>query len=164
MIWLTAVNARLSRWSMYIGVTCLLCIVATIVISVILRYGFNKAPSWSEQVALLLIINVAMFGAAAGIRDEGHIGMDSLTTFLSPQAQKAIGNINGVLTILFGIALVWGGTLMAISVLPNKITAIGISEAWRYLPCIIAGSFIISFSIEHLIAMAKGQEVVPSWH
>jgi TRAP-type C4-dicarboxylate transport system permease small subunit len=161
---LTAVNARLSRWSMYIGVTCLLGIVATVLVSVILRYGFNKAPPWSEQVALLLIINVALFGAAAGIRDHGHIGMDSLTTFLSPQAQRLIGNINGVLTILFGMALVWGGILMAISVYPNKITVLTISESWRYVPCIVAGTFIISFSIEHLVAMFKGQEVVPSWH
>ena len=50
---------------MYIAVACLLAIVATILNAVIMRYGFNAAPSWSEQVALLLVINVAMFGGAA---------------------------------------------------------------------------------------------------
>jgi TRAP-type C4-dicarboxylate transport system permease small subunit len=63
---------------MYIAVACLLGIVGVVVGSVIWRYALNDAPSWSEQVALMLVINVAMFGAAAGVRDEGHIGMESL--------------------------------------------------------------------------------------
>ena len=45
---------------------------------VVLRYVFNDAPPYVEQVALLLVISVAMFGAAAGVRDAGHIGLDSL--------------------------------------------------------------------------------------
>lgn len=149
---------------MYIAVTSLLGIVGTVLGSVIWRYVLNNAPSWSEQVALLLVINVAMFGAAAGIRDEGHIGMESLVGLLPKPIQFWIGNMNGYLTITFGVALIWCGTLMAISVYPNRITSIGITEAWRYVPCVVAGVLFILFSIEHLIAMFTGKEVTPSWH
>jgi len=161
---LTCLNARLSRWAMYIAVTCLLGIVVTILSSVILRYGFNAAPSWSEQVALLLVINVAMFGAAAAIRDEGHIGMESLVGLLPKPYQFWIGNANGCLIIIFGMSLIYGGSLMAVSVFPNKITALNISEAWRYVPVVISGTLTILFSIEHMIASVTGKEVVPSWH
>ena len=65
MNWLTCLNSYLSRWAMYIAVGCLLGIVGVVVGSVIWRYILNDAPSWSEQVALVLVINVAMFGAAA---------------------------------------------------------------------------------------------------
>ncbi|SDG72578.1 TRAP transporter small permease [Propionivibrio dicarboxylicus] len=164
MHWLTKLNEYLSRWAMYIAVASLLGIVGTVLGSVIWRYVLNNAPSWSEQVALLLVINVAMFGAAAGIRDEGHIGMESLVGLLPKPLQFWVGNMNGYLTILFGAALIWCGTLMAISVYPNRITSIGITEAWRYVPCIIAGTLFILFSIEHLIAMFTGKEVTPSWH
>jgi TRAP-type C4-dicarboxylate transport system permease small subunit len=54
--------------------------------------------------------------------------------------------------------------MMAISVQDNIIPTLGISEAYRYLPGIVAGVLIILFSIEHLIAMARGREVVKSWH
>ena len=54
---------------MYIAVTCLLGIVAVVVGSVFWRYVLKDAPAWSEQVALILVINVAMFGAAAGVRE-----------------------------------------------------------------------------------------------
>lgn len=53
---------------------------------------------------------------------------------------------------------------MAISVRPNIIPTLGISELYRYLPCAIAGVLIVLFAIEHLIAMFTGKEVVPSWH
>lgn len=161
---LTAVNSRLSRWAMYIAVTGLLGIVAVVVGSVFWRYILNDAPAWSEQVALLLVINVAMFGAAAGVRDEGHIGMESLTGLLPKKGQFYIGAIVGVITIVFGCILAWGSTMMAISVWPNGIPTLSISEAYRYMPCTAAGVLIVLFSIEHLIAMFTDKEVVPSWH
>lgn len=164
MNWLTCLNARLSRWAMYIAVACLLGIVGVVVGSVIWRYILNDAPSWSEQVALMLVINVAMFGAAAGVRDEGHIGMESLTGLLPKKAQFWLGSLVGVITIVFGIALAWGCATMALSVWPNSIPTLGISEAFRYLPCVAAGVLIVLFSIEHLIAMSTDKEVVPSWH
>ncbi len=164
MNWLTCLNARLSRWAMYIAVACLLGIVGVVVGSVIWRYILNDAPSWSEQVALILVINVAMFGAAAGVRDEGHIGMESLTGLLPKSYQFWIGNLVGLITICFGAALVWGCTTMAISVWPNSIPTLGISEAYRYIPAVAAGALIVLFSIEHLIAMFTDKEVIPSWH
>jgi TRAP-type C4-dicarboxylate transport system permease small subunit len=119
MNWLTTLDARLSRWAMYIAVTCLLGIVITVVGSVFWRYVLNDAPAWSEQVALMLVINVAMFGAAAGVRDEGHIGMESMVGLLPKPYQFWIGQIVGFFSIVFGISLVWGCTLMAISVAPT---------------------------------------------
>jgi len=124
----------------------------------------NDAPAWSEQVALILVINVAMFGAAAGVRDEGHIGMESLVGLLPKAYQFWIGNIVGLFSILFGVSLVWGCSMMAISVWPNIMPTLGISEAWRYIPCVVAGVLIILFSIEHIIEMITGKEVSPSWH
>lgn len=164
MNWLTPLDARLSRWAMYLAVACLLGIVGVVVSSVFWRYILNDAPAWSEQVALILVINVAMFGAAAGVRDEGHIGMESLVGLLPKPYQFWIGQIVGVFSILFGVALVWGCSKMAISVWPNGIPTLGISEAWRYIPCVVAGVLIILFSIEHLIAINMNKDVVPSWH
>ena len=164
MNWLTAVNSRLSRWAMYVAVAGLLGIIGVVVGSVVWRYVLNDAPAWSEQVALLLVITVAMLAAAAGVRDEGHIGMESLTSLLPPKGQFVLGVIVGLITVVFGAVLVWGATTMAMSVWHNEIPTLGISEALRYLPCSIAGVLIVLFSIEHLIAMFTDKEVVPSWH
>ena len=87
MMLLSAVNARLSRWAMYLACACLAGLLIVVVYGVVLRYVFNDAPPYVEQVALLLVISVAMFGAAAGVRDAGHIGLDSLVVALSKRLQ-----------------------------------------------------------------------------
>jgi len=157
-------NARLSRWTMYLACACLVGLLGVVVYGVVLRYVFNDAPSYVEQVALLLVISVAMFGASAGVRDAGHIGLDSLVKALPARAQFWCKFIVYLLTIAFAIALFAGGAEMALSTRHDTIPTIGLSEAVRYLPVLVAGVLITLFSIEHLAAQFTVHEVVPSWH
>lgn len=161
---LTTLNARLSRWTMYLACICLTGLLAVVVYGVVMRYVFNDAPPYVEQVALLLVISVAMFGASAGVRDAGHIGLDSLVKALSARAQFWCRIVVYLLTITFAVALFAGGWEMASSTYDTTIPTLGISEAFRYLPILAAGVLITLFSIEHMVALFKGLEVVPSWH
>jgi TRAP-type C4-dicarboxylate transport system permease small subunit len=45
-----------------------------------------------------------------------------------------------------------------------KIPTLGIPEGLNHVPVAIAGALIVLFSIEHIIALVKGEEVIPSWH
>lgn len=164
MTLLTHLNARLSRWTMYLACLCLVGLLSVVVYGVVLRYVFNDAPAYVEQVALLLVISVAMFGASAGVRDAGHIGLDSLVKMLPRRGQFWCKALVYVLSISFAAALFAGGVEMAISTHDATIPTLGLSEAFRYLPVVIAGVLITLFSLEHLIAQFTGHEVVPSWH
>jgi TRAP-type transport system small permease protein len=164
MNWLTAANSRLSRWAMYIACACLVGLLAVVVYGVVLRYAFNDAPPYVEQLALLLVISVAMFGAAAGVRDAGHIGLDSLVALLSQRLQFWCSIVVYLLGIVFGLTLLAGSAAMAISTYASTIPTLGLSEAFRYLPVLAGGVLIAVFSIEHLIARFAGTEVVRSWH
>ncbi len=81
---------------------------------------------------MLLVISVAMFGASAGVRDAGHIGMDSLVMILPERAQFWCEVAVFVLSILFALALLAGGVEMATSTRNDTIPTLGISEAIRY--------------------------------
>ena len=164
MNWLTTMNARLSRWAMYIACLCLVGLLSVVVYGVVLRYVFNNAPPYVEQVALLLVVSVAMFGASAGVRDAGHIGLDSLVAALPKQAQFWCAAIVRVLSIVFAIALFAGGAEMAESTHASTIPTLGLSEAVRYIPILASGVLITLFSIEHLLAQFSGKKVAPSWH
>src|SRR4051794_5587231 len=161
---LTMINSRLSRWAMYIACLGLISLVAVVDYGVVMRYAFNSAPPFVEQIALLLVITVALFGACAGVRDEGHIGMESLVGLAPRRVQHWIGLVVGLLTIVFASLLLYGCWLMAVSVHNNTIPTLGVSEALRYVPPIAAGLLIILFSIEHLIASVSGKHVAASWH
>jgi TRAP-type C4-dicarboxylate transport system permease small subunit len=161
---LTALNAVLSRWAKYAACVCLTGLLAIVTYGVVMRYVFNNAPPYVEQVALLLVISVAMFAASAGVRDVTHIGMDSLVAILPARVAKACRIVVQVLTILFAVALLFGGAEMAISTRGDSIPTLGISESFRYAPILAAGVLMTLFAVEHILALWTGKEVAPSWH
>src|SRR5439155_3057224 len=132
--WLTSLNARLSRWALYLASVCLAGLLGVVVYGVVMRYVFNNAPPYVEQVALLLVISVAMFGASAGVRDAGHIGLDSLVRSLPRKAQFWCKVAVEILSGVFAVALVLGGIEMALSTRGATIPTLGLSEAARYVP------------------------------
>ena len=161
---LNRLNAKLSRYSLYVACACLTGLLLVVVYGVVMRYVFNNAPPYLEQVALLLVISVAMFGAASGVRDAGHIGLDSVVALLPAKIQRWCSVLVYVLTICFALLLLAGGYEMAVSTFATTIPTIGVSEAWRYVPVILAGILINLFSVEHIVALLRFQKVVPSWH
>ena len=60
--------------------------------------------------------------------------------------------------------MAWNGAILAASVAPYKIPTLGISEAFNQAPLVVSGVLIVLFSIEHFIALLRGEEVVPAWH
>ena len=50
----------------------------SVVWQVLGRYLFDRAPSWSEEVARYLMVWVTMVGSAALLRRDGHIGVSVL--------------------------------------------------------------------------------------
>jgi TRAP-type C4-dicarboxylate transport system permease small subunit len=150
MDWLTLLSARLSRWVLHLACACLAALGAVVIYGVVLRYVFNASQPYVEQVALLMVISVAMFGAAAGARESGHIGLDSAVQLLPAKAQAVVHALVELLILAFAALLLWGSVHMATSTWRDTIPTLGISEAFRYLPPVMAAVLIAIFSIEHL--------------
>src|SRR5262252_1714901 len=64
----------------------------------------------------------------------------------------------------FGAIMAWNGAILGASVAPYKIPTLGISEAFSQAPLVISGALIVLFSIEHVVALIRGEEVKPAWH
>ena len=161
---LTRVNARIARVCMYFSVTGLLAIVAIVSFQVFGRYVMNDSPTWTENLALVLILYVTLIGAAVGVRDAGHIGMESLLVLVPEKVRLKIELVFHVFVAVFGAMMAWNGAFLAWSVHGYKVPTLGISEGLNYVPMTIAGALILLFSIEHIIAQLRGEEVVPAWH
>jgi len=161
---LTRINAPLARACMILSVAGLLVIVAIVFYQVFGRYVLNSSPTWTENLALVLVLYVTLIGAAVGVRDAGHIGMESLLVLVPQKLRNRIELLIHALVMLFGFAMIYNGLVLGQSVLTYKIPNLGLPEGVRYAPLVISGLLVISFSIEHVIALVKGKEVVPSWH
>ena len=161
---LTRLNARLARYGMYFSVGGLFVIVAIVAWQVFGRYVLNSSPTWAENLALVLILYVTLIGAAVGVRDAGHIGMESLLVLVpeGPRAKIEMGV--HILVAIFGAAMVYNGWILGMSVASYKLANINLPESVRYVPLVVSGVLIVLFSVEHVIALARGTEVEPAWH
>src|SRR5438105_125450 len=113
---LTRFNARLARACMYACVAGLLVIVAIVAFQVFGRYVLNSSPTWTENLALVLILYVTLIGAAVGVRDAGHIGMESLLALVPEAPRRYLEMVIHALVAIFGAAMVYNGWLLGASV------------------------------------------------
>jgi len=158
MTWLAHLNARLTAIVLVLARLCLAGLGVIVLYGVVMRYVFNNEPPYVEQLALLLVISVSMFGAAAVAHDAGHIGLDSVVNRLPPVVRHWIARIVALSTLAFAVVILYGAWEMAESTHDNQIPTLGISEAWRYLPLIIAGALIALFSIDRMLRPMSAQE------
>jgi TRAP-type transport system small permease protein len=157
-------NATISRWCMYIAVAGLVGIVATVALQVFGRYVLNDTPTWAESTALVLILYVTMLGAAVGVRDAGHIGLESLLILVPDGLRLKLEALIHLLVGTFGVIMAWNGWVLAESVMAYKIPTLGLSEGINHLPLVVSGALIALFSLEHIVALVRGEDVEPSWH
>jgi len=156
--------AALARLCLKVGVGGLMLLIAAVLYQVIGRYILNDTPTWAESGAVLLVLYVTMLGMAVGVRDAGHIGLESLLV-LAPEALRLkMELLIHALVLGFGLVMAYNCAVLAQSVWNYKIPTLGLSEAFKYAPPAMAGALIALFSLEHIIALLRGEEVQPSWH
>jgi len=156
--------AALAKLCLQIGVAGLVLLISAVLYQVVGRYVFNDSPTWAESGAVLLVLYVTMLGMAVGVRDAGHIGLESLLV-LAPEALRLkMELLIQALVLLFGVVMAYNCGLLAQSVWAYKIPTLGISEAFKYIPPAMAGALVALFSLEHIIALLRDEEVEPAWH
>jgi TRAP-type C4-dicarboxylate transport system permease small subunit len=156
--------AALARLCLKVGVGGLVLLIAAVLYQVIGRYVFNDTPTWAESGAVLLVLYVTMLGMAVGVRDAGHIGLESLLVLVPDAVRLKMELVIHALVLSFGLVMAYNCAVLAQSVWNYKIPTLGLSEAFKYAPPAMAGVLIALFSIEHIIALIRGEEVEPAWH
>jgi TRAP-type C4-dicarboxylate transport system permease small subunit len=156
--------AALARLCLKVGVGGLMLLIAAVLYQVIGRYILNDTPTWAESSAVLLVLYVTMLGMAVGVRDAGHIGLESLLVLAPESLRLKMELLIHALVLGFGLVMAYNCAVLAQSVWNYKIPTLGLSEAFKYAPPAMAGALIALFSLEHIIALLRGEEVQPSWH
>jgi len=156
--------AALARLCLKIGVAGLGLLIVAVLYQVIGRYVFNDTPTWAESGAVLLVLYVTMLGMAVGVRDAGHIGLESLLVLAPEGVRLKMELFIHALVLVFGLIMAYNCALLAQSVWDYKIPTLGLSEAFKYAPPALAGVLVALFSLEHIIALLRDEEVEPAWH
>ena len=115
------------------------------------RYLLGTQASWSEELARLLMVWLALLGAALVCREDGHLGLDVLVRTWPKQVQRLSRIFVSFLIILFACGIMaWGGFQLVEQrfVSGQTMPALGIARGWFYLALPVSGTLITLFMIE----------------
>jgi len=137
---------RVRAICMFIASCALAVLIASFGWLVFGRYVLNATPTWVEQLALLLVLYIAFLGAAAGVREDTHIGVTLFRDMMPVPAQKVLLiGIDFALAVFGAVMLVAGITLMRFG-WDTLLPMLGIPESFRTLAITSLGALILLFA------------------
>jgi TRAP-type C4-dicarboxylate transport system permease small subunit len=98
---LDAINRNAERWALLVFYVML---VITMFIEVLRREVLSYSSIWGEEIVRYSFIYLAWIGAAAAVRERGHIRIDVILQYVGPR-MKALLYIFGDLVML-GVAVI----------------------------------------------------------
>jgi len=126
-------------------------IVAVTSMQVFLRYALDAPTSWSEELALLLLIWFGMIAIAIAVRRHGHIAITVLHDRLPPGAARAVSYLAELLVLVFAVMLVVRGfdliRLAGVQTMP----ATGLGRAWLYYPVVFGGVLMVANGLGNIL-------------
>lgn len=123
---------------------------AIFVLKVTLRYGFDAAPDWSDEVAAILFVWVVFWGAAFMVPLEDHIRFDLVMRLLPRGAQRGVAILRHLAVIgLFAAGL--PAAIGYIIFLHSQATPVlGLELEWVYA-CF--GGFLVAVPMRSVMAL-----------
>jgi TRAP-type C4-dicarboxylate transport system permease small subunit len=127
--------------------------------NVVLRYGFNKGITISEEMSRMLFVWLTFTSAIVAMREHTHLGMDSVLKRLSPRGKKVCFVLSHTM-ILFASVLFLQGSWkqMAISLNVGAIAPVtGMSMGFFYGTGVVFSVFAVLITATELYALLTGR-------
>jgi TRAP-type C4-dicarboxylate transport system permease small subunit len=113
------------------------------------RYVLNRAASWPEPAAVLLMIVLTFFGAAACYRVKLHMRMGFFVSLLPEGLQRLCGLLVECLMALIALFMInWGAKLVATTWQNSIADFPSLSVGVTYLPIPLGGVALFLFVVE----------------
>lgn len=143
---LEAALTVISRVCILVASVALVVLIATFGWLVFGRYVLNVTPTWVEQLALLLICYIAFLGAAAGVKENTHLGVTLFRDMLPENVQKILMiAIDLILAAFGGVMLIAGVSLMQFG-WATLLPMLDIPESFRTLAITSCGGLVFLFA------------------
>lgn len=133
------------------AVVALLVIAETVILfsGVAARYVFHVPLVWSDELASILFIWLAMLGAAVAFHSEGHMRMTALVTSVAPTRRRLLDALALVAPLIFLAMVLPFAWRYAVEQAAITTPALQISDAFR------AAALPVGFAVMALMAVLK---------
>ncbi|AKO96413.1 MAG: TRAP transporter small permease [Marinovum algicola] len=126
---LRKLDQNAERWLLLVFYTML---VVTMFIEVLRREVLSYSSIWGEEIVRYSFIYLAWIGAAAAVRQRGHIRIDVLMQYVGPRVKAALYLFGDA--VMFGVALIafyWSFETVLVSAKFGSVThGLRVSQVW----------------------------------
>ncbi len=138
-------------------VVCLVAMVIMVFGNVVLRWVFNSGITVSEEMSRYCFIWLTYIGAMVAMRENGHLGVDTLVRKLPLGGKKLCVFLSECL-MLFCNALFFIGTWKMHELqVTNVSPVVGLSMIWIYGMGYIVGAVMAIINVHKLYRLLSGQ-------
>jgi len=96
-----------NRATLVVGMTALVVASFILTFSVVSRYLFKMATDWQDEAAVFCIVGTVFLCGAYVQAGRGHIGIEAISSLLSPVVNRIRQIVVDVLTLLFCSFFAW---------------------------------------------------------
>lgn len=119
---------KLEEW---LGGILFLIIFSILIAQISARQLFNSPLIWSEELARLLFIYVAMLGVSIAVRSQQHVYIDFLTNLMPERIKKLANSFVQLVIFISIITFIHLGIKLTLDA-SFEIISLGLSEKWLY--------------------------------
>ena len=147
---LSSLDKNAERWALLVFYVML---VGTMFIEVVRREVFSYSSIWGEEIVRYSFIYLAWIGAAAAVKERGHIRIDVLMNYVGPKV-KALLYIFGDI-VMFGVAIIavyWSFEAVHVSYEFGSVThGLRVSQVWFLSAVPIGFALVILRLVQSLL-------------
>lgn len=155
-IFLSRLVDRLAGLALAAAGTALVLMTAIVGAQVFSRYVLNFSLTFAEPMAIQLMGWFIFLGAAVGVRENFHLGLDLLRYVAPPSVNRLLDTISLSFIAVFGLFISWYGFELAARTWDTLIPGLGITGATDFLPLTCSGLLFTLFAIERIVNMHYG--------
>ena len=141
-----------------IEVVAALLVVAEIVIlfaGVVSRYVFHQPLLWSDELASILFLWLAMLGAVVALRRDEHMRMTAIVGMVSPRVRAFLDVLAVAAALAFLVLIVYPAYEFAHDEAAITTPALEISNAWRASALPIGSALMLIIALMRLLEVGS---------
>jgi TRAP-type C4-dicarboxylate transport system permease small subunit len=132
----------------FLSMAMLMAMTAIICYQVLLRFVFNRSPSWGEEIAIVLMIWFGILAIPIGVKHKLHIGIEFIFRMFPPKAQYLISRCIYLLIAAFGVMMIVYGIELTEFMTMSTLPATKLSSAVEYVVLPLSGLMLVYNSLE----------------
>ena len=147
---LKALNENAERWALLVFYTML---VATMFVEVLRREIMSYSSIWGEEIVRYSFIYLAWIGAAAAVRERGHIRIDVIMHYVPPRVKALLYLFGDLVMVAVAIvAIYYSYETVHISAKFGSVTdGLRISRVWFLMAVPIGFSLVLLRLIQSIL-------------